>query len=533
MSLYEDEMSAMDFDFTSTLTKLLGISEDEVSDLIEKLDVDDLTDLVDACVKGNADEARKIIGSETEELEPAADKDEGEEEKSDEPEIGDLIAPKEKLRAQRNKKKARILRKSETELGEDTAPDVIFNIGDPVAVDGEEATVKVPSGPGDTVGVLINGELKMVNKNSVHPITEGVLGMTPMPGLKPSGDLQRIRELAGLPSDYETDSMDQPPMTPPLEAGEPEVGLPDAMADEPAMDEPAMDGGMDDGMDGMGDVADVHHSTGMEPDVDAGMEPPAPMGGPDMAALPAPEAEPALPGSLEDAAALDAAITNIEDMIPNVKISEYKTLVARLEALVAMAKSAGKTALAESSLKVKPEMKAKIAAFAAGRKPKTEDKIAPKPEFSKPAPLAKIDGPKPQSAPKVADAGVGENTRKTLMDYVREADGDGSETLGANRIEAMKNLQTRMGPGTTPQAASAAFDAMMKDGGVKQMGSAFTMAPMSDDNLKTNVAAMKKPTQTPTQSDASTTDTTTSTGSTTTNPGANVQGAPNSSYQGG
>jgi len=521
MSLYEDAMTAMDFDFTSTLTKLLGISEDEVADVIEKLDVDDLTDLVDACVKGNAEAAREIIGSETEELEPQEKK--GEDDKSDEPEIGDLIAPKDKLRAQRKKKKARILRKSETELGEDTAPDVVFNIGDPVAVDGEEATVKVPSGPGDTVGVLINGELKMVDKKSVHPLNEGVLGMTAMPGLKPSGDLQRIRELAGLPADSMDDPMAQPPMTPPTEVDAPEVGLPGVDAGVDAGDEAGLP---PEGMD------DIHHSTDMAdvPSEEPAMEMPpvGDMGGDEMGGdmgAPAPEMGgiPSPGSALEDAAALDQAITDIENLIPNVKISEYKTLVARLEALVSMAKSAGKAALTEAG---DPALKAKIAAFAAGRKPKTEDKIASKPEFSKPAPAAKVDGPKPAAAPKVAEPTVGDNVRKTLMDYVKEADESGHETIGQNRNDAIKNLQTRMGPGTTPQAAAQAMDAMMKDGGVKQMGSAFTMAPMDDNTFKTNMAAMKKPTQSPTQS-------TSAPGSNTTNPSANVQGASNPAYQGG
>ncbi len=499
MTLFEETDTS---DFTEILTKTLGITEDEVNELIEKLDVDQLTDLVDACIKGDTAAIKAAVGAT---MDNEAE-DKGEAEKSDEPEIGDLLAPKDKLRAQKNQKKARILQKSEDkELGEEQQS-ITFGFGNTVAVDGQEATVKIPSAAGDTVGVLINGELKMVDRNKVHPLEEGVLGMSSLPGLKPTGDLQRIRELAGLPAEdfNEPEPAEFPAEQLPTE-GEPVVG--ELPADVP------MDGGMDAApMDAMG--------------MDAAPEAPVPdMGAPDMGGMPAdmeaptpaaPAAGPMDLGSgLEDAAALDQAISDIEGLIPNISISEYKTLVARLEALVAMAKSAGKAALTEGKKApfVKPAAK-KVAEASVG-----EDKISPK--------------NKPEAAPKVVDAKPTKKDeeitgRKTLMDYVTEAAGDGHETIGLNRNDAIKSIQTRMGPGTTPQAATQAMDAMMKDGGIKQMGASFTMAPMDDNAFKTNIAATKKPTASPTQKPAAQ-----NTGANTTNPGANVQGASNSAYQGG
>lgn len=75
-----------------------------------------------------------------------------------------------------------------------------FGIGDEVKVairgkDGKRTTVdgvvKVPEGPGETMGVLIDGGMKMVKKKNVK-LAEGVLGMTGMPGLN------RLKELAGM-----------------------------------------------------------------------------------------------------------------------------------------------------------------------------------------------------------------------------------------------------------------------------------------------------------------------------------------------
>jgi hypothetical protein len=314
-----------DFEFTSALMKLLGIEEDEVAEVIENLEVDDLTDLIDACVRGDVAEAKRIIGSETEESEP-----DGEDlETSHEKMASQLFSPKDKTSNQDKKYRPKKLETVE----EDS--EVSFGIGDEVSVNGHNATIKIPSAAGRTVGVMINGELKMINKKNVHPpIKEGVLGMTGLPGLKPNSDLQRIRELAGLRDEDnsfdvhdEADFPGQPPMTPPLETSEPVDmnGSEDLSMSEPEseMDSPEM--------------SDM--GSKMEPDTAPALALPAPANM--SSSMPSPGS------ALEDAAALDQAISEIENLIPNVKISEYKTLVARLKALVSMAESAGKAALTE------------------------------------------------------------------------------------------------------------------------------------------------------------------------------------------
>lgn len=79
--------------------------------------------------------------------------------------------------------------------------DYEFIIGDDVAIkttddDGKEsfvsATVYKPQAPGNTIGVKIDGKVKMVDKKDVYMLKEMVMGMTNMP------DLSRMQQLAGI-----------------------------------------------------------------------------------------------------------------------------------------------------------------------------------------------------------------------------------------------------------------------------------------------------------------------------------------------
>lgn len=458
MTLYEETDTT---GFIEILTKTLGVDEDAVSEMIEGLDVDELSDLCDACIKGDTAAIKSLVGDKF-------SKREEKKEPKSEPKIGDLLAPKDKLR-----KQAKAASEKENDVDEDADPPHAFGPGDEVRVNGIDATVKIPSAAGDTVGVLINGELKMVDKRKVKPVSEGVLGMSMMPGLKPEpqgdNELKRIRELAGLPAD---DAYDAP---------EPAV----FPADEPAMDAPVVDAEPAMDVPPMGDVT-------AEPPV--GDLPPEPMA--DLPAVP-------LEG---DAAALDQAISDIEAAIPNTKISDYKSLVARLKGLVTAAEAAGKAALTESM-----------------RALKVEDKVVAK---SKPEPAPKVEPPKDYKADEKVTG------RKTLMDYVAEAEA-GHETLGFTRADAAKAIQSRMGAGTTPQDANRALDALKQDGAVRQVGAAFTMAPVDDNTLKSNLSAVANTAADANRKKNAPTANNQNSAAKTVNPGANIQGAANSKYQGG
>lgn len=405
-----NEDSSEDFSFVDSLIKMLNMDKKEVESIIEKLNLDDLSNLVDATMNNDQDTAQKIISdnSTQDTIKDNSASNASEDNEAYEESMNNLIM--------KNNKTAK--RSREDYSIDETADSLTLNIGDKVFVDDEEGTVKIPSAPGNTIGVMIDGELQMINKEKVH-VKEGVLGMTPMPGL------QRMQELAGIkgnvpssPSEIEpVDTMD--------------VGMEPVSMDEPMADEP-----MD--MD-------------MEP---ASMDYPM-----DMEQYPIDE-------PMEDgASAIENAISDIESHIPNVSISDYKTIVARLKALVSMAENAGRTALSESK-------KAKAAAIAeaeaAQKKEIPEDKIV-------------VKQPKEHDA----DTSGSEVTRKTLMDYIREQ--DEVETLGANRADALKTIQNRLGQNGNPQAANQAFSKLQSTGKIKQQNGTFTMNAMDDEDFNNSI----------------------------------------------
>jgi hypothetical protein len=636
-----------------SLHTLVGMEAYEIEELIPKLSLDQLNDLISASLEGDAAAAKEIISAVADD--PDESKDDDKKPVEDEP-FNSLLVPK--VERAKSKQNAKTLKKSES--GKRTDNTATYAVGDEVAVNGHEATIKTPKGPGGTVGVMINGETKMVDKKDVHALEEGVMGMT---GMK---SLRRIQELAGLPPTAGEDEMgdygyDQPE---PIESPEPEISAPasplaagptdlsgmdnvdlvspDAGADMgydepdygPSADDVAADYGA-----AMGDAPMAPAATGFDAPLAAG--PTAPLaapasplsvGGGTMAGMPG-LAGPTMGGDEE--AALEQAITDIENMIPNVKISGFKSLVARLEGLLALAKNAGRAALTESEgRRKKPDdfghsavtdpdprdahewlggqdddlsdlgfgrkskhvfdedtdefdneddMRAAhewlggdddddLSDLGFGRKSKhvfdegsqdddlfgdgedhrdaddwlggqdddlgdlglgrkrkhvfDEDKLGDR-DVLKRARDIMARGGAVDDAP--ADAKPKEELvgRKTLFDYMREA--ESTETLGANRNDAIKTMQARMGAGTTTQAASATLDNMVRTGTIKMQGSAYTMEPVDDEVFKTNMNASSAPTgQKKPQPGASA-----NPGSVTTNPGANVQGTANPAYQGG
>jgi hypothetical protein len=372
----EDAEAREDFDFVTALHDLLGMEKEEVEKTIKELDIDDIASLVDACVDEDKSRVEEIIG-----------KTKNESDVEDQ-EFSDLLKRKSDFKKQKKKKQKEKTTKDADSLG----------IGDIVSVDGEEGTVKIPAAAGDSVGVSIDGELKMVDKKDVK-VTEGVLGMTGVSGLG------RIRELAGMP-DFGIVGEDEAP-EPEMADEAPaalDVGLDTDLGDEaPEADlggDNALDMNapitptdpldMDLDLDGATDNADLEHEDYTPHQAPLPFDEPAPppaampmptdsapagpsispvapapstpelpvvggmdddhidMGGADLGSLgmaPAPAPTP-LDG---DAQALETAVSQIENLIPNVKISQFKPLVARLKALVSQAENAGRAALAESA----------------------------------------------------------------------------------------------------------------------------------------------------------------------------------------
>src|SRR5690606_21665511 len=124
-------------DFVKTMMNILDVEKDEVAEIIERLDVDDISKLIAAALDNNESLVREIAGvEEVEDTTEEADKDE----------LRGLV-----LRKGDAKKK----HKKHKNIEEDDE-DRSYSIGDEIVVDGEDATVKIPNAPGDTVGVMIN-----------------------------------------------------------------------------------------------------------------------------------------------------------------------------------------------------------------------------------------------------------------------------------------------------------------------------------------------------------------------------------------
>ncbi len=489
-------MEAQELNFTASLEKMLGVSKDQIEEIIERLDVDELSNLIDACGKDDIEAVKSIVGVTDEGDESSEEK----EEKKDE--LRGLILRKDDAKKVKSKKH----KLQKKELGEEDDTAVVFSIGDEVLVDGEEATVKVPQAPGGTVGVMINGELKMVDKKTskITKVDEGVLGMTQMPGLN------RIKELAGMgrspePEEETIGDLDYNEPAPAGALPAPEGDMGDMTDPVDAEFEPVTGpdlGGSDEigGMGGLGADMGADNS----PEVPALPAPAAPVA-PAMA--PAPDMSSAgmanIGSALEDAAALDNAISDIEHMIPNCKISEFKTLVARLQGLVAMAQAAGKAALTESAKYEKKLEKHRAAKgsgtrfdskdvddYLMGDHDNDEDIAAYKgrSKFEEGADEECDEDALDTDGDAKAEKDAPKNERKTLLDYVKEAE-EAEMTLGANPNDAVKALQARMGPKATPQDARTAFDKLRASQVVKQQGSAFTMSAMGDDDLNAAITA--------------------------------------------
>lgn len=212
-----------------------------------------------------------------------------------------------------------------------------FGIGETVMVGEQEATVKIPHGPSGTIGVVMDGQLSMVSADSVSRLDERVLGITTV------NPLFRLRELAGLAP---------APMAPPEVPSE--VGAPnditmgsdiedlggdvdpaatdlDDLGSEPPMDAPEMGG--------------VPGDLGAAP-----VEVPGAMPG-DMGAGPSLAQGIMAPSQSEAFGQIEDHLNGVQAMLGDVKLSEYKSLVKKLEDLAGQVRLMGRDYLGERRMK--------------------------------------------------------------------------------------------------------------------------------------------------------------------------------------
>lgn len=172
--------------FLDRVAAMIGGDAEEVSTKIEELDSVALMDLTDAVANGDDQAVRDILGmesgdegSETDDLDVEADRDEKDHEDGEKGEAAD--GP-------------------EIEVGngdgsEDDMKlfDAVFAEGERVRVGLSEGVVEIANGPYDTIGIRIEGRLRMVEKARVKRLNERLMAMTVIP------DLKRMQQLAGIP----------------------------------------------------------------------------------------------------------------------------------------------------------------------------------------------------------------------------------------------------------------------------------------------------------------------------------------------
>lgn len=274
-SLFEDEImdddSVADENVVGPIALLTGLDKKDVSERIANLPLDEVADLIDAVSR--QDEASIMIA----------------------------------LNWGRD---AEHSRKPEAKEGDEDLEEG-FSIGDKVAAGKKVGVVKIEDGPGETAGVLIGGEMQMINKDKLKPsrVDENVLGMAGMPGLR------RMQALAGLPQTAEVTVVD--PQTAATQEMADEVmttgpvELPVAAAAEaPAEDAEAEVEEVEDDGAAEGDEAPA---TEVDDDGEEGADRPAEV---------APAEDPKV--------CIMAAIEQIEAHIRNLKVGEFKEINDRI-----------------------------------------------------------------------------------------------------------------------------------------------------------------------------------------------------------
>lgn len=173
--------------FSIELKKIVDIDDEKLDQLLELLDSDEIMDLTDAVAKEDKERVNNIIN-----LVNKFESDK-EDEKIDTDSISSLFnKPKEEKKIDTDKK----IDKTDRKDGKDTKEkDVVFSVGDEVTVGKEKGTIRIPDGPGNTVGVVIQGKVKMIDREKVQKLEESVIGFSNIPSV------QRMKELAGLYSE--------------------------------------------------------------------------------------------------------------------------------------------------------------------------------------------------------------------------------------------------------------------------------------------------------------------------------------------
>jgi hypothetical protein len=225
--------------------------------------------------------------------------------------------------------------------------EIEFEIGEDVMVGEAVGQIKIPHGPNGTIGVIMNGQLEMVAESEVSRLDEGVIGM-----MKPVNPLFRLRELAGLPLENDDfagiEVVEAPEIDPEgvLAAGPVGDEIVDMELDgigadpveEPMAD---MDGGMEEPEDLSFDVPvdDVETTGTLDLPADAGI--PGAVGSDPVMTVGN------VPSQSEAMAQIEDALNSIQAGLADIRLSEYKSLIQKLQDLTNQAQMMGRDYLGE------------------------------------------------------------------------------------------------------------------------------------------------------------------------------------------
>lgn len=223
--------------------------------------------------------------------------------------------------------------KHKSKIDEDLA------VGDTVVYNGEKFEVKINKGPKETIGLDIDGKTKMVEKDKTKKVNEGVLGMTSL------DTLNRLRQLAGIRtnvqlSEDEISAVDDISLDAPEDDFE--VDINDDLGDD---EDFSFDTSLDD--DSLGSQQDDFSMSagpelGMDSNIGLGLDSNLGLGG-DLSQ-----------GSVSEAfTEIQSHLTDIQTKLGDAKLSEYKSIISRLEDLIVQVKALGKSYLGENERKKK------------------------------------------------------------------------------------------------------------------------------------------------------------------------------------
>jgi hypothetical protein len=216
--------------------------------------------------------------------------------------------------------------------------EIEFAIGEDVMVGEVSGQVKIPHGPNGTIGVIMNGQLEMVAETEVSRLDEGVIGMNKV------NPLFRLRELAGLPLMDDDiagiEVADAPEIDPEgiLAAGPvgdvaDDLGDLDAPEMAPAGEEPVDMGG------------DLDAELGSDLPDDAGI--PGAIGTDPIEPVGMPGEMPMAPTQSEAMSQIEDGLNNIQTMLADIRLSEYKSLIQKLQDLTNQVQMMGRDYLGE------------------------------------------------------------------------------------------------------------------------------------------------------------------------------------------